>query len=88
VPHKRVHCIDGQSQACVHCGPLTLDILINKLGAIGGVIRITPLFRQLKALCPTARVGWLTHFPVLYNDCTQYIRGDTVLETCKKLLPA
>jgi len=64
-PHKRfgVHCIDDQGQDCPHYDQLTSNILIIKLGAIGDVIRTTPLLRRLKDLYPHARLWWLTHTP-------------------------
>jgi len=64
-PHKQfgVHCVDEQGQACAHYEPLTSDVLIIKLGAVGDVIRTTPLLRRLKILHPRARIWWLTAFP-------------------------
>ncbi|MDH7515060.1 MAG: glycosyltransferase family 9 protein [Bacteroidota bacterium] len=60
VPHKRngYHC-----GACPHYERVDCDILVIKLGAVGDVIRTTPLLRKLKALHPHARVWWLTHTP-------------------------
>lgn len=59
-PHKRegVHC-DG----CVHYAPVDRNILIIKLGAIGDVIRTTPLLERLRREWPGARIWWLTHTP-------------------------
>ena len=59
-PHKRegVHC-DG----CAHYAPTDRNILIVKLGAIGDVIRTTPLLERLRREWPGARVWWLTHTP-------------------------
>ena len=37
------------------------DILIIKFGAIGDVLRTTPLLRALKKHYPQARISWLTH---------------------------
>ena len=64
-PHKLhgVHCIDEQGHVCEHYGPITSDILIIKLGAVGDIIRTTPLLRRLKELYPQARIWWLTHTP-------------------------
>jgi heptosyltransferase-2 len=39
------------------------NILIIKLGAIGDVIRTTPILHRLKTLYPQARIWWLTNFP-------------------------
>ncbi|MBI3995989.1 MAG: glycosyltransferase family 9 protein [Nitrospirae bacterium] len=59
-PHKRegVHC-----EGCAHYAPVSRRILIIKLGAIGDVIRTTPLLRRLKANDPACEVSWLTHTP-------------------------
>jgi len=65
VPHKEhgVHCVDEQGRACTHYDPLTFKILIIKLGAIGDVIRTTPLLHRLKVLHPRAQIWWLTLSP-------------------------
>lgn len=39
------------------------NILIIKLGAMGDVIRTTPLLRRLIKEYPDKRIFWLTHFP-------------------------
>jgi ADP-heptose:LPS heptosyltransferase len=59
-PHKRagVHCVD-----CREYEPQDKHILIIKLGAIGDVIRTTPLLRRLKEEYPKARIYWLTYSP-------------------------
>ena len=58
IPHKRegVHC-DG----CPYYDPITRRILIIKLGAVGDVIRTTPLLRALKKT--GAYITWLTDTP-------------------------
>lgn len=38
-------------------------ILIIKLGAIGDVIRSTPIVRKIKKVYPYAEISWLTYFP-------------------------
>jgi ADP-heptose:LPS heptosyltransferase len=65
VPHKRngVHCVDDQGATCPYYDPLTSRILIIKLGAIGDVIRTTPLLHRLKADHPRAQIWWLTLTP-------------------------
>jgi heptosyltransferase-2 len=57
-PHKQygVHC-DG----CPHYDPLNRRILIIKLGAVGDVIRTTPLLRVLRG--PGVHITWLTDTP-------------------------
>ena len=58
--HKRqgVHCRD-----CGLYDPVRERILIIKLGAIGDVIRTTPLLRVLAEKHPRASVSWLTDSP-------------------------
>jgi ADP-heptose:LPS heptosyltransferase len=59
-PHKKygVHC-----EGCPHYDPADYRILIIKLGAIGDVIRTTPLLHRLKADHPRAFITWLTLTP-------------------------
>lgn len=58
LPHKRegVHC-----DACPHYDPITKRILIIKLGAVGDVIRTTPLLRALRG--SGVHITWLTDIP-------------------------
>ena len=60
IPHKQegVHCTD-----CPHYAPIGERILVIKLGAIGDVIRTTPLLHRLRRDFPRAHVTWLTHSP-------------------------
>ncbi len=64
-PHKEhgVHCVDHRGEPCPHYDPASRRILIIKLGAIGDVIRTTPLLRKLKDIEPAAEIWWLTHTP-------------------------
>jgi ADP-heptose:LPS heptosyltransferase len=64
-PHKAhgVHCVDARGADCQHYEPTDSRILIIKLGAIGDVIRTTPLLRKLKEIHPRARITWLTRSP-------------------------
>jgi heptosyltransferase-2 len=59
-PHKlhAVHCAD-----CNYYDKTNQDILIIKLGAIGDVIRTTPLLRKLKQEFEHAKIWWLTLTP-------------------------
>lgn len=73
-PHKRegVHC-DG----CGYYDPTDRNILIIKLGAIGDVIRTTPLLERLRHEYPHARIWWLTHTPeVLPASVDRMLRFD------------
>ena len=58
-----VHCTDAEAKVCAYYDPLQERILIIKLGAIGDVIRTTPLLRKLKEVYPAAEIWWLTHTP-------------------------
>lgn len=64
-PHKAhgVHCVDEHGTDCTYYDPTDRRILLIKLGAIGDVIRTTPLLHKLKATYPRARITWLTHTP-------------------------
>ena len=59
-PHKMdgVHC-----EGCPAFDQTRGKILILKLGAIGDVIRTTPLLRRLKESFPRAQIHWLTRTP-------------------------
>ncbi len=59
-PHKQhgYHCDD-----CPVYTPVSKRILIIKLGAIGDVIRTTPLVVKYKALFPNCKITWLTWTP-------------------------
>ena len=71
LPHKQhgVHCVQQDGTACTHYDRVTERILIIKLGAIGDVIRTTPLLHALHHIRPGAQVWWLTLTPeVLPSD--------------------
>jgi len=59
-PHKQhgYHCED-----CPEYTEITDKILIIKLGAIGDVIRTTPLLRKIRKDFPKAYITWLTYSP-------------------------
>ena len=59
-PHKEfgVHCID-----CSNYEKTDGTILIIKLGAIGDVIRTTPLLHKIKQEYPNHIITWLTYSP-------------------------
>ncbi len=61
-PHKAhgYHC-DG----CPAYAPTTTRLLIIKLGAIGDVIRTTPLLRRLRQEYPQGHITWLTLTPAI-----------------------
>ena len=59
-PHKEqgFHC-----ENCPAYTPIEKKILIIKLGAMGDVIRTTPLITRYKKLFPHAKFTWITLFP-------------------------
>ena len=59
-PHKNegVHC-----EGCSYYDPIKERILIIKLGAIGDVIRTTPLLQRLRETYPQSEITWLTLTP-------------------------
>jgi hypothetical protein len=61
-PHKQsgVHCVDSDGQTCPYYDRVEEKILIIKLGAVGDVIRTTPLLYKLKEEYPRAKIFWLT----------------------------
>jgi heptosyltransferase-2 len=79
-PHKAhgVHCVDGAGNVCPHYDKTTSNILIIKLGAIGDVIRTTPLLHKLKAVSPGARIWWLTLTPEILPSIVDEPLGFTL----------
>lgn len=64
-PHKEhgVHCVDEQGNDCRYYTPSKDRILIIKLGALGDVLRTTPLLTKLRSVNPHAEIWWLTNVP-------------------------
>ena len=64
-PHKLygVHC-----EGCEHYEKAGSRILIIKLGAIGDVIRTTPLLRKLRETEPNAEIWWLSQSPEILPE--------------------
>lgn len=55
-----------RNKICNSCDeylPFSKKILIIKLGAIGDVIRSTPLAVKYRSIYPGCHITWLTHFP-------------------------
>jgi len=74
-PHKKegVHCSN-----CTYYTARAKRILIIKLGAIGDVIRTTPLLTRLRSEYPHAEIVWLTDFPdVIPSDVDRVYTVDT-----------
>jgi len=63
-PHKEFgyHC-----ESCSSYKKIGAKILIIKLGAIGDVIRTTPILRKLKGEYPDAYITWLTYTPEILS---------------------
>jgi len=59
-PHKKIgyHCNE-----CPEYNKISHKILIIKLGAIGDVIRTTPIIRKIREIYPNAQISWLTYSP-------------------------
>jgi ADP-heptose:LPS heptosyltransferase len=79
-PHKQfgVHCVDEHGTVCPHYDPIDKHILIIKLGAIGDVIRTTPLIHKLKATYPSAKIWWLTQTPEILPSVVDEPLGFTL----------
>jgi heptosyltransferase-2 len=62
LPHKEngYHCDN-----CPKYTPISKRILIIKLGAIGDVIRTTPLVNTYKKMYPDCKITWLTQTPAI-----------------------
>ena len=58
-----VHCVDELGNDCKHYDRTGKRILIIKLGALGDVIRTTPILHKIKASEPDAEIWWLTLVP-------------------------
>ncbi len=82
-PHKKhgVHC-----EGCRYYDPADFNILIIKLGAIGDVIRTTPLLRRFKEEYPRAFITWLTYSPEVLPGAVDRKMGFT-LQSVVSLLP-
>lgn len=66
-PSKKygVHCTESDGTECKYYDIIKEKILIIKLGAIGDVLRTTPLLEAIKAKYPGAKIFWLTHTPLV-----------------------
>lgn len=64
-PHKEYGC---HCDNCSYFKEIKEIVLIIKLGAIGDVIRTTPLLRRLKTEYPNCYIYWLTYSPEILSD--------------------
>lgn len=71
-PHKEhgYHC-----ETCPEYSKITKKILIIKLGAIGDVIRTTPLLERLWSEEPQAEIWWLTYSPDVVPERVDKVMG-------------
>lgn len=71
VPHKKsgCHCLDNEGKTCEFYEPVGERILVIKLGAMGDVIRTTPLIHKLRACHPSAEIWWITRTPEVLPKC-------------------
>ena len=81
-----VHCVNEKGINCKYYEPVKGKILIIKLGAIGDVIRTTPLLEAIKSTYPKAKIFWLTHTPTVVPDSVDEVlkfnqEGITYLES-------
>lgn len=74
-PHKQFgfHC-----ENCSAYEKVEYKVLIIKLGAIGDVIRTTPLLRKIRKEFPNSKITWVTHTPSILpqNDIEQIMKYD------------
>ncbi len=63
---------------CNHYTPISKRILIIKLGALGDVIRTTPLIVKYRELYPNCHITWLTQSPEVLpsNDIDVILKPD------------
>ena len=63
---------------CTEYQPISKRILIIKLGALGDVIRTTPLLERYRKEYPHCHITWITNFPeILPKDALDCIRTFT-----------
>lgn len=74
-PHKQkgCHCTEVDGSTCAYYLPQSGNTLIIKLGALGDVIRTTPLLRKLQEVTPQRRVWWLTLSPEVVPDVVDVV---------------
>ncbi len=79
-PHKQfgIHCVDERGSICPHYDRVSTRLLIIKLGALGDVIRTTPLLLPLRRAHPHAAIYWLTHTPEILPQQVDYPLGFTL----------
>ncbi len=74
-PHKlySVKCVDAEGSNCSYYAKSEHKILIIKLGAIGDVIRTTPLIKPIRDKYPNSKIYWLTYTPDVIPSEIDYV---------------
>ncbi len=74
-PHKTegAHCVEADGKNCSFYEATEQKILIVKLGAIGDVIRTTPLYTRLKEEYPKAKFYWITFTPSVIPESVDVV---------------
>ncbi|HPN38521.1 MAG TPA: glycosyltransferase family 9 protein [Melioribacteraceae bacterium] len=74
-PHKlhNVKCVDNNGDDCKFYTKNEYKILIIKLGAIGDVIRTTPLIKPIKEKYNNCKIYWLTYTPDVIPSSVDYV---------------
>lgn len=74
LPHKqnKVTCYTEVGKKCDYYLQVQQHILIIKLGAIGDVIRTTPLYGKLREEYPNSRIYWLSYSIDILPDTVDY----------------
>ena len=76
-PNKKHNAV---CDSCLHYEKISKKILIIKLGAIGDVIRTTPLLQKYRELYPTVEFTWITLYPTVLpqNEIAHIYKLDAV----------
>ncbi|HPD65186.1 MAG TPA: glycosyltransferase family 9 protein [Bacteroidia bacterium] len=59
---------DKICENCDEYSPISKKILIIKLGALGDVIRTTPLVTRFREIYPACHISWITHSPEILPE--------------------
>jgi len=73
IPHKD-HGVECNSN-CEYLDSIDQNILIIKLGAMGDIIRTTPIITRLKNEYPNGKIFWLTYFPEVLPESVDQPMG-------------
>lgn len=73
IPCKYHKVYDVHCENCKYFDAVENKILIVKLGAIGDVIRTTPLLHKLKQEYPHSQIWWISYSPEILPSCVDKI---------------